>query len=684
MKEFVQSSENIPINDGGPPTLPPEITDVSGQPGAEQVALTERLGTSSEPPEEVFELTGNGEEPSEPSDQPTDHTPETASSQPSETEVPAQTATAGGGSGKPPRDTKLPTGGNGENDDSSGDTPQDDGSPEAAQDIDTLRARILREAIEDAERIETERTVTYFETYTNDIRLDKLADAVDADDGAEIQTQLDAILSLPGTSPTAKIEAYAMASQRNHPGAEEALLDMLAEERETSLIEVAEKQQENAEGWTARFPYAPSHLLEKAIETRRRYDADPDELIERHSCSKQHEWDLYTNHYTVQFGRHPEDQDYIEAKLNAKVTELLHPEMHPDNFVLSRTVQALGMTRDQELQARLIDRFLEAETTQTHTHAATFNKLQKIGEQAAENPAVEAGTLYAIDENMDRYARALGSTDDQALNLIINSGHARWKLALKERAGVSDEELVQELDDQTSRLLNSGLSEGTTTVQTSDFDFNKASKAHAVEFREDWLRDQAIKRAKQGNFDGVKTYTSKMSDYRRDFATTDCLAYATTPEQVAAVKPDDFTLSLSPGLQREVEFHKARITGDVATLKDQAWASARALRDPDKNKYFEYQHIHAALELIAEHDSAAAAETAKNLMQELRSANQGVIATSYISQFVIAMGTNEDAKAELKELQYDLKRGLPDAESAQKRWRLARSSQIFRPIRTIR
>jgi hypothetical protein len=250
-----------------------------------------------------------------------------------------------------------------------------------------------------------------------------------------------------------------------------------------------------------------------------------------------------------------------DQRLNDTIQRLLTDEF-PADFLDESLRTALAYAKDDQLRGELVDQYLERMSTRS---TVTWNQCRNhiaVANDVVKNPALatpERITVFEreIDYMADAFAK---NGKDQ---FAIHKATLWWRINLGEHSNATPAEVIENIDLQVAKMLSGDIREEPTPGDAKSQYRNKHS---VVLNRDHILATFAEKAASKQDFAAANLYTANINDeITRKEALTECLIHATTPEQLATLRPDGLTLLFNPELNLQLRLAEARCTQDVET-----------------------------------------------------------------------------------------------------------------------
>jgi hypothetical protein len=407
-------------------------------------------------------------------------------------------------------------------------------------------------------RIMDEVTQGVTEEHSRDTPLDIVVagltiEAADADDIAAVEKYVEVMKGLYGISDAIRTIAYCAGARVGSVPTVELLNNTLAQEKTQALNSILSWRSDPKRFYID--PHYEQTALFNVANALAAHYIPPDVWINNYALDDEHHWTVTVAHHRHMAGLEKGDQSLHKTALNIKIAELADNPMYDGLFVYGQTYQALGMTDDPAVRARLVDRFIEAGGA-VLLNLETFEKIISVGECLMRDADPAVATPGRVEYFESTVAHCVASTQilsmpaaDVARNLV------RWNAAIARYHGADASTIVSVIDAQTRIALE---------VATTD---DETDQKTALDSRDNTLRDYARDYATRNDFVAVSVVLAAVAnDITRRYVMSDCLGKARTPEQVAAVRPDDMTLAFDPGMQLEFQLADVRVSGDVEMI----------------------------------------------------------------------------------------------------------------------
>lgn len=474
---------------------------------------------------------------------------------------------------------------------------------------------------------------------------DKLAEAIAADDQAAAEEHYQTLLSL-STTPELMARSYLDATEIGIEEAADRLSLALLEEKVAGEISCEAKTQEGEQA----YPSVIDDRLEAVVKACGEKGLPPDGWIAHYARDEDHKWELYMRHYfRMAEAAPPGSEPNIEAKekLQAKASELLQTDIHSPGLIYKKTQKAISATEDPRLQQNLVDNFVETSKEIPLTHS-NFYTLTAMGTEILKHPSL------AIQENVEAFERTITACGNELSeqgheDYMVAWGQSSWEVQLKRHYGASPQELADEIDLQTSRMLATDVPELFDPEDPYTFMRNQE---YVCDRRDEMLGEHAEAYAKRGHYADAHVLLANIaiSDNRGHYLQS-CLDTALTLEEVQSIKPDETTLSVDPEIAQRFAIAEARIKGDTTTLEAIAFKNIRALYNGGSEKFKpKLELVKKSYEALIDREEDEALETARAFLRGLRGMGTPYHHLQYLSEDLIRSGDQAEATKAYHEL----------------------------------
>jgi hypothetical protein len=225
-----------------------------------------------------------------------------------------------------------------------------------------------------------------------------------------------------------------------------------------------------------------------------------------------------------------------------------------------------------------------------------------------------------------------------------------WRVAVKQHAGASPDELIELINLQTSQML-AGVTE--TIDGQQDHGYHEEL---AIINRDAIIRRLAERAADTNDFVAVRRFIAAVSSSNeQESITAALLPKAQTSEQVQAIRPDEMTLEYSPWLKLQFDHADELVSGDVSAMTARAMSYAGTMNvEPGAKREF-IARVHSTLAAQDEQRMRSAAAVgepyepraplyARQILPMLRAAGEGFDETFYLSDALILAGDPDESQ----------------------------------------
>jgi hypothetical protein len=360
-------------------------------------------------------------------------------------------------------------------------------------------------------------------------------------------------------------------------------------------------------------------------------DVPPDVWIEEYSVGSERKWQLYMQYYDLMDERSGHDDDTYQQRLEQKVSELIEPGEYSEDFVYDQAGYALQFTKNPGLKERVIKRFRQASSEVALT-AKTFKDLIWLGLDVIRDPEL------ANKENVKFFEQAI---DRDALSLHLRSvmdpfelvkEQLVWRTGLKVHYGATGRDVRDSINLLKSQMLTEDIPD-----KPSGRMGIRRSKEDVEQLCDSLLMAYAGNYSDAGDFASARLFIYDMvNEPAQQRALKNCLERARSFEELEAIRPDEITLALRPGLHSQFKFAEAFLANDMDRLRVFALGYARTIGEG--NSHLKHDYIRDVHETYAAVDEPEAAAFAKELLTILREAGEHYSYVSYLSDALIRAG----------------------------------------------
>jgi hypothetical protein len=457
-------------------------------------------------------------------------------------------------------------------------------------------------------------------------------EAAKTDDVASVEANLDALVRVEAV-PSSIVDTCCVGIQLGSTKAFDTLRDILGEEKERVQESIAAQR----ERYPNRLhPYAPSSNLERVVHAYAENNLPPDAWIREYAVDDDHAWSLRTAYHAI--GAQTEGLAATEhqAALEDQYRKLGEPEQPRHELILRETETGLKQVQDPELRASMVERFKEAAATVKLT-SDTFKLVVRTGTYVAQDPQLTtAENVTHFKDTIERQGERLVAGGMP--RVAVEREQLYWKLSYSARLGASPQDMRDQIDLQTSSLLSIASEQA---YHPDGHRMRASEPAGILDARTSNLLAFANAYAKRGDFAAARVMLDGFEDSEgQTQAAESVLRYATTPEDVQHVRPDDLALMVNPTLETVYRRAEYRVTGDLDGLHRMAVACAQDT--VSETGYVNARIIRENFADVQAQDPAHAADMARDLLGVLRAKGVRYPQTDYLSNALIAAGDPEE------------------------------------------
>ena len=371
-------------------------------------------------------------------------------------------------------------------------------------------------------------------------------------------------------------------------------------------------------------------------------EVPPDHWTASYACNKEQRWLLLFAYRSRQIFKKP-DETEAQQQRDMMIDELATDATYSPHFVVSMTWQLLGQTKDAALRVRLGRRFIQALPSVACT-PASFRQLTWVATRMMKDPQISDARL------VDRFGRVVTMYAKKLIKrgfdeFEVANKQLPWRLALKQRAGVTPQEFVEALDYEVANLLAFDIPDDSAGMHNLG-----RNRKYVVDQRDDFLATYSKELVDRGDFENARYVLNQIgSSMARGFALKECLEKAQAAEQLALVRPDDLTLALEPELQAQFAFAETRVAGNWQGLANQSLEFARTIKEG--NSYVKQDYLKDTLAALARQDASAARSYAREALAIMRAAGVGYVSSSELSNYLIQAGDAEEPRRAYEQIQ---------------------------------
>lgn len=379
-----------------------------------------------------------------------------------------------------------------------------------------------------------------------------IQEAVAQGDSAALDRYVETITLIPGSDHSPLVAAYFAAAHAGNERAANSLhLQLAVEKTRASHMGIIADEPEN-------ITQSSTWSLSRTVEACRNAGEPPDEWIREYCIDSFHRAAMYARYLSD-----PHDQLAPDERL--RVETLLAQEWAgtPDFQAFSHTAAYLQHIRDAALRDKIITRYYRLAQQWPEMETSNTALLQRMTEQVLWGPSTG---VASIKEHLLEAAR---DVDPRRTREPLSEPSMQWKLDMLALDNADPEIMVRTLDMYTSAALQSGPGNSLPSL-----------------VRDQVLSTYARRFAIQGNFEASRIFLNAISNMdKREATTATCVKYATAPEQLALLQPDELTLAVNPELQIQSRIREAKRTNDlnelVAIGRELAEQHAATVAHPD-------------------------------------------------------------------------------------------------------
>lgn len=465
----------------------------------------------------------------------------------------------------------------------------------------------------------------------NDMALEALVsgrvtEAVNAGDLSRAEAELDFLTCLPEVDGGIVAGACFTLGDAGSRYAFDILRKQLQDEKADSISEAVSQSEPH--------PYIFSGLLEGVILACEQRSIPPNAWIDAYAINAEHRWKLYVAHYGRKaLSEEPEAEGASQAALERITSELLSSGTFADSFIYDQTEHLLPVVKSPELRSSLLERYQEIANNMSFTQE-TLKQYVDVGSRV-----LLAGSALATPENIASFEATINKATEALQGVAgmdsfdVTYDQLYWQLLLKKHHGAAPQEFIDYLDLQTSHLLAADIPE------TSDDLARVVRNRQTVAMRRDGvLSMQAGQSAEAGDFAAARVYIANIGGNPKN-AFTVCLRYATTEEQIDALKPDEMTLAFNPEIATQFRIAEALVNGDPEVLSALALEIAMA---SNNSRHIPYDDIARMYEAVAQKQDPLG--LARDLLTILRAKGARLSKTVRYSGALIRAGDPDEPR----------------------------------------
>jgi hypothetical protein len=374
------------------------------------------------------------------------------------------------------------------------------------------------------------------------------------------------------------------------------------------------------------YPYIPHRGLDEVVDLGEANGAAPeeiDELIDKYSDSDEDRWIRRLAHCGQEYYSKPDatDAEVKERGITQMIDELTATDQLPESFVYTKTPELLAFLPNDELRAKVVNRFLEIESNQPQ-NAFNLGIAYEAGRQVLFNPTLGRDPVIVAqfqERLADRHQQLLAENPEREylLNVIAND----WRLTKTWHEGATPKQVIEQAGELITEQIrsNGAPNSGEELAEMIDKKMVPTRDRHFSLF--------ASQAASDGDFERAQTYTSNISD---NDAQIDSLAgnllWAETGEQVDSLRPDVLALTSNPHLQWQMSTAGALLSNHPLYLTAAAEVTAEHFRVD--HPATDNQNLGRILQRVIKQDEAAALRLTSSIYTKLveRGANWSHIA----------------------------------------------------------
>lgn len=460
------------------------------------------------------------------------------------------------------------------------------------------------------------------------------------------------IVSIPGVGVQTMAEACFLSINTGNSYAYDTVCQALDEEKQTVQIQDSDT--------------AP--LLTTIVDACRVRGLPPDMWIKRYAANPVQHWQHYIHHYHMSIEEGSPDNTIGQGQLDAKIAELLTTSAFSEVFIHSETAYALRLARDMTLRKQLIRRFRQSHAAMDVT-LESFEELVLVGRIVLQD--VDLRSTEQVDffeSEIKDFARQLHEAGVESQ--LIARRLVAWELLLHQYHGASPAKVLDLLNRQTRRLLNTAATNGQKEEDLQDT---------TIAVRDgllDWL---AVRAASQRDFTGAHVFLSGIVHSSiLEHAQKQCLALASNDSDIATIRPDAVSLEMHPILERLINFAEMRQDENPAKLIRLAKDIARDIHSSSEDTLYDLlEEIHSS---VSERDQQAGIELARELLDILRASGQPQFKLNYLSDALLEVG-------DVTELEYLVTslntKSVDPSQHLLEMWRLAQIAGSVQPYSPV-
>lgn len=334
---------------------------------------------------------------------------------------------------------------------------------------------------------------------------------------------------LPDANRAPLTSAYISAMEAGSEQATQGLHARLSAEKERCLHSgILDNPQDLTESST--------WYLSRTVEACRDAGIAPDTWIEQYCFDALHKLAMYVRYLAGPADRiTPEERNRIETLMADTFATV------SDTPAYEYTAACLRSIQDPDIRGRLISQYIEMAESLPQIQTAV---LKGVLAEILWGPPINADSL------VPRLQALPGIIEPLSSQAPFNESTAQWRLDVLALQGASPETMVATLDAYTGKALETN-----------------PRNVLPPRVRDYVLGTYATRYAKRGDLYSAKAFLAAIhNEVVLEEATANCIPYATTPEQLDTIRPDDLTLSFNTGLQARLKVTEAKRTGSVDDL----------------------------------------------------------------------------------------------------------------------
>jgi tetratricopeptide (TPR) repeat protein len=473
---------------------------------------------------------------------------------------------------------------------------------------------------------------------------DKVADAVDVGDVARGEQWLEAIQEQDrGAFPL--ISACILLGDAGSEKADVTFDAVLTAEREEKFHEALFSDPSAPEYYEDVDITSPALLAAMTI-----YDQTSKpvlDLIEKYGVNDEQKWGLAVTYHCDKVILQAPDAAEHQRQFEAAVERLIDPQAFSAEFMCrklasSEVMDGLDTARQAAAVQTVLDR---AERDELPVTLEMVTYMQEMATVLARHSQSSDEQVQGLKSLSERYAAGL--TLDDAGRYQVAQGALSLALQLNLRQGLPAQEVIDRLNDDLRQLLDMDMPDEYDGTDETMF-YNRDS---VVAERNMYIAQIAMEYAGVGKFSEARQYIDNLPDEMRHSSLEACLAKAVTNDDIDAIMPieiADSTLGLpvDPLLVTQFNIARARVNHDVPQMVRMAAECAEQVNAQVSLTAPAYTELLLrSYKNVAQEDSAAAMQVARNALAQLRAAGGP---TQYIARFsteLIVGGDTAEAQA---------------------------------------